>query len=52
MLEAITQISPSRLPLAGHGDFALGNMLLAGPPGPAARLVFIDVHGLWHQGYP
>jgi hypothetical protein len=49
VLDGITRISPPRLPLVGHGDFALGNMLLAGP---AAGLVFIDVHGLWHQGYP
>jgi hypothetical protein len=52
VLDAITKVSPRRLPLAGHGDFALGNLLLAGQPGPAAGLVFIDVHGLWHQGYP
>jgi hypothetical protein len=52
VLGAITATSPRRLPLAGHGDFALGNMLLAGPSAPAATLVFIDVHGLWHQGWP
>lgn len=52
VLDAITALSPARLPLAGHGDFALGNLLLAGPPGPAATPVFIDVHGLWDQGYP
>lgn len=52
VLDGITRISPARLPLAGHGDFALGNILLTGPPGPAAGLVFIDVQGQWHQGYP
>jgi hypothetical protein len=52
VLDAITALSPAVLMLAGHGDFALGNLLLAGPPGPAVGLVFIDVHGLWHQGYP
>lgn len=52
VLDAIAALSPRRLPLAGHGDFALGNLLLAGPPGPSAGLVFIDVHGLWHQGHP
>jgi hypothetical protein len=52
VLDAVTALGPARLPLAGHGDFALGNMLLGSLPGPAARLVFIDVHGLWHQGYP
>jgi hypothetical protein len=52
VLDGITKISPARLPLAGHGDFALGNILLTGMPGPAAGLVFIDVHGQWHQGCP
>jgi hypothetical protein len=52
VLDGITRISPARLPLAGHGDFALGNILLTGTPGAAAGLVFIDVHGQWHQGYP
>jgi hypothetical protein len=52
VLDGITRVSPPRLPLAGHGDFALGNILLTGPAGPAVGLVFIDVHGLWHQGYP
>lgn len=52
ILGAITAIGPRRLPLAGHGDFALGNLLLTGPPEPTAGLVFIDVQGLWHEGYP
>ena len=52
VLETITRIGPARLALAAHGDFGLNNVLLAGPPRPGARLVFIDVRGLWHQGYP
>lgn len=50
--EGIIRISPDRLALAAHGDFGLNNVLLASPPRPGARLVFIDVRGLWHQGYP
>jgi hypothetical protein len=52
VLDGINRISPSRLALAAHGDFGLNNVLLADPPQPGARLVFIDVRGLWHQGYP
>jgi hypothetical protein len=52
VLDGISRISPGRLALAAHGDFGLNNVLLASPPRPAARLMFIDVRGLWHQGYP
>jgi Phosphotransferase enzyme family len=52
VLDSITRIGPGRLALAAHGDFGLSNVLLATPPRPGARLVFIDVRGLWHHGYP
>jgi hypothetical protein len=50
--EAITRICPGRLALAAHGDFGLNNVLLASSFRPGVRTVFIDVRGLWHQGYP
>src|ERR1700761_4745399 len=36
------KLGPPRLGLAAHGDFGLNNIMLAGPPAPAADLIFID----------
>jgi hypothetical protein len=50
--QAVPRLGPPRLTVAAHGDLGLNNIMLAGPPSPTARTIFIDVRGRWISGWP
>lgn len=48
----LERIGPPQLTLAAHGDFTAKNLLLTAADDPKSKLIFIDVRGFWHNGYP